>query len=199
MLLKIWSLLAGTSIALQSISVLFSSLLLPFPRRCLQVPADPPGSGPGTGPMVGINKAGALLQGEGNGREIGRGVRARRHKPLGAGERSILGLETPDPRARMMGIRPRAPRLEKLRAPTPRVVLVPQVQQPKPQSGAAALARAFISQGLVSDPRAPALPALRRRGCSVTPQHFQARYLECLVGPWHPSAGHPAASAPTGR
>lgn len=39
--LKIWSLLAGTSIALQSISVLFSTLLLPFPRRCLRVPTDP--------------------------------------------------------------------------------------------------------------------------------------------------------------
>lgn len=38
--LKIWSLLAGTSIALQSISVLFSTLLLPFPRCWLRVPAD---------------------------------------------------------------------------------------------------------------------------------------------------------------
>lgn len=36
--LKIWSLLAGTSIALQSISVLFSTLLLSLPRRWLRVP-----------------------------------------------------------------------------------------------------------------------------------------------------------------
>lgn len=38
--LKIWSLLAGTSIALQSISVLFSTLLLPSPTWWLWVPTD---------------------------------------------------------------------------------------------------------------------------------------------------------------
>lgn len=38
--LKIWSLLAGTSIALQSISVLFSTLLLPLPRCWLWIPTD---------------------------------------------------------------------------------------------------------------------------------------------------------------
>lgn len=71
--LKIWSLLAGTSIALQSISVLFSILLLPFPRRCLWVPTNPRPSGQGPGTTVGSTQAGALLQDDGNGREISQG------------------------------------------------------------------------------------------------------------------------------
>lgn len=71
--LKIWSLLAGTSIALQSISVLFSTLLLPFPRCCLRVPTDPRHSGQEPGTTVGSTEVGALLRDGGNGQEISRG------------------------------------------------------------------------------------------------------------------------------
>lgn len=45
MLLKIWSLLASTSIALQSISILFPTLLFPFPRRWLWCPPTWAGMG----------------------------------------------------------------------------------------------------------------------------------------------------------
>lgn len=111
-------------------------------------------------------------------------------------------------------------------APTPRVMLVAQMQQPKPQNRGAALPGALISQGLISEterslqarscllssapgpaarvlgchvpwhPRAPPLPAPCQRHCLVTPQHFQARSLECSVGPWYPSPSHPAVADP---
>lgn len=74
--LKIWSLLAGTSIALQSIRVLISILLLLFPRRCLGVPTDPqhPMQEPGT--MVRGSRMETLLQSDGDGQEITRGHQA---------------------------------------------------------------------------------------------------------------------------
>jgi len=90
--LKIWSLLAGTSIALQSISVLFSTLLLPFPRRYLRVSTDPRCSRQGPGTMVGSKKAGALLQNDDSGGEIGRG-----HQGMEAQTPQTLRAEHPGP------------------------------------------------------------------------------------------------------
>lgn len=73
--LKIWSLLAGTSIALQSIRVLISILLL-FLRCCLGVPTDPqhPTQGPGT--MVRGTRMETVLQGDGDSWEITQGHQA---------------------------------------------------------------------------------------------------------------------------